>query len=640
MIEGFSIFGRILVDGAKEAQRDLEKIDDQLEEVGDQAKRSGKQVEDGMADANQGIDTLKTGALLGVGATLGNWALEGIRQLGAWTAQAVTFGVQANASMEQYENTLTTVLKSQEAAKETLQWVNKFAAQTPFEIPELVEATTKLEIYGIKSKETLGTIGDMAAVMGKPLMQAVEAIADAQTGELERLKEFGITKKMLVDQAAAMGKGEIVNAQGQITNMEALNAALFKIMEDRYKGGMEVQSKSFNGMLSTLKDSFAQVAQILTTPLFEYLKDQLQTALPVLGAFVEYLKGDTKTALEGLTGAIGPEKTAQIMGTIERIKSGFAAFVTFLQPLFALARTMFEQLVQFWKVNGDEIIATMKGIWAVIKFVWPFILAIIQQAWTAILNVIEGSIQTIAGIINFFKALLTGNFKGMWAAVKQIFFGALQAIWGFLNLYFLFQFLGPIRALGVSMKNILQTAVNGVKDIFMSMFRTSMRQFDDMLANGRAAFIRLKNAMTQPIQDARNAISSMMEKVKSMLNFSGKFSVKIPKISVSWGWAEKMGVKVPWPNFGLSWYAQGGYVNGPQIIGAGEKGRELILPTENRKFLQPFAEAIAHNLAAMAPAGAAAGLLRVEVPVFLDSREIARAVTPGIDREMQRKRQK
>ncbi|MDK4675262.1 hypothetical protein QG061_10000, partial [Kingella kingae] len=36
------------------------------------------------------------------------------------------------------------------------------------------------------------TLGDTAAGMGKPLMQTVEAIADAMTGQNERLKEFGI----------------------------------------------------------------------------------------------------------------------------------------------------------------------------------------------------------------------------------------------------------------------------------------------------------------------------------------------------------------------------------------------------------------------------------------------------------------
>lgn len=81
--------------------------------------------------------------------------------------------IGANAGMESYRNTLATVLKSWEKADQTLAWVENFAAKTPFEIPELVEATTRLETYGITASDTLGSIGDMASVMGKPLMQAV-----------------------------------------------------------------------------------------------------------------------------------------------------------------------------------------------------------------------------------------------------------------------------------------------------------------------------------------------------------------------------------------------------------------------------------------------------------------------------------
>lgn len=88
--------------------------------------------------------------------------------------------IGANANLEQYENTLTTVLKSHEAAKETLQWAEEFAASTPFEIPDIVQATTRLSAYGLKAQDVLQQTGDMAAVMSRPLMQAVEAVADAR----------------------------------------------------------------------------------------------------------------------------------------------------------------------------------------------------------------------------------------------------------------------------------------------------------------------------------------------------------------------------------------------------------------------------------------------------------------------------
>lgn len=167
---------------------------------------------------------------------------------------------------------------SQEKAVQILQWANKFAAQTPFEIQEVVEATTRMQAYGIQAEKNLGIVGDMASVMGKDLMQAVEAIADAQTGELERLKEFGITKQMILDQARLLGTNPI-NNQGSITDQKAFNAALFSLMEKRYKGGMEMQSKSFKGMLSNVSDFMGTMGRNLGQPLFDKAKEHLASFL-------------------------------------------------------------------------------------------------------------------------------------------------------------------------------------------------------------------------------------------------------------------------------------------------------------------------------------------------------------------------
>ncbi|TYR82126.1 hypothetical protein FZC66_00575 [Priestia megaterium] len=196
-----------------------------------------------------------------VAAVAGSMAVKG----------AYNWLVGANADMEQYQNTLTVVLGSQQKAVEQMAWAEKFAAKTPFEIPSIIDATTRLESYGIESKKVLGITGDMASVMGKDLMQAVEAVADAQTGELERMKEFGITKKMIEDQAKLLGTNPI-NNKGQITDMKAFNTVMFSLMEERFKGGMEMQSKSFKGMLSNAADFMGSMGRRLGEPLFEKAK--------------------------------------------------------------------------------------------------------------------------------------------------------------------------------------------------------------------------------------------------------------------------------------------------------------------------------------------------------------------------------
>ncbi|WP_160688318.1 tape measure protein [Clostridium sp. C2-6-12] len=171
------------------------------------------------------------------------------------------------ASLEQYRNTLNVVMKDNTKAAETFAWANDYANKTPFETGEIVDATVKLTSYGLEAKKVLPLTGDMAAAMGKSIDQATEAIADAQTGELERMKEFGITKNMIVAQGAKTLAGiEIVNNKGQITNQKAFNAALFSLMKERYAGSMEIQSKSFNGLMSTItgvaKNGLAQIAGI------------------------------------------------------------------------------------------------------------------------------------------------------------------------------------------------------------------------------------------------------------------------------------------------------------------------------------------------------------------------------------------
>ena len=72
-----------------------------------------------------------------------------------------------------------------------MQQGSEFANATPFENKEIVEGITKLTSYGMTAKDVLPKVGDMASVMGKSLDQAVEAIADAQTGSMERLT-FGL----------------------------------------------------------------------------------------------------------------------------------------------------------------------------------------------------------------------------------------------------------------------------------------------------------------------------------------------------------------------------------------------------------------------------------------------------------------
>lgn len=60
-----------------------------------------------------------------------------------------------------------------------------------------------------------------------------------------------------------------LNNKGQIVDQQKFNDALFALMEDRFKGGMEIQAKSYKGLMSTIscvwKTGLAQMAGISGT---------------------------------------------------------------------------------------------------------------------------------------------------------------------------------------------------------------------------------------------------------------------------------------------------------------------------------------------------------------------------------------
>lgn len=230
-------------------QKPIRKIGGELKVAGNDLKRFGSAVAEarnkyrnfGRTISEYGGSFLYRNIKRGViGAGVGITALSG-------------YAIKGAADMEKYRMALETALKKPERADEYMQWANKFADVTPYTNQEVMEATVKLSAYGIDPKKIMTYLGDLASGMGKPLDQAVEAFADSLTGELERLKEFGITKDMIED----FGKNELkltnfINKKGQITDYNKFIKSLLGLMESRTKDSMKKQAETFYGMWSTI----------------------------------------------------------------------------------------------------------------------------------------------------------------------------------------------------------------------------------------------------------------------------------------------------------------------------------------------------------------------------------------------------
>ena len=168
-------------------------------------------------------------------------------------AAAIKTGFSEALDLEGYKMQLETATKDTKKASEIMQYAINLANRTPFEGGELVEGAAKFEAMGLSAKKWLTYAGDMAAATNKSFDQSVEALIDAQAGELERLKEFGITKAMILEQGEKMFSGvQIANNKGQIVNQEKFNEAMLALMEDKFTGGMDKQATTIRGMWSTV----------------------------------------------------------------------------------------------------------------------------------------------------------------------------------------------------------------------------------------------------------------------------------------------------------------------------------------------------------------------------------------------------
>lgn len=166
--------------------------------------------------------------------------------------------LQTITSYEQLRAQLETITGSAAKAQVAFSGIQQLAAKTPFSVEALTSAFIKLGAQGIApTEQRLLSYGNTAAAMGKDVMMFIEAVADAQVGEFERLKEFGIKAKSEGDKVAFTFRG-VTTTVGK--NAAEIIAFLDQIGQKDFAGAMERQSRTLAGAWSNLKDTAAQLA--------------------------------------------------------------------------------------------------------------------------------------------------------------------------------------------------------------------------------------------------------------------------------------------------------------------------------------------------------------------------------------------
>jgi len=231
-----------------------------------------------------------------VGTMIGGMATMGISALGGLASSAISTGLSTASAMQQANIGFTTLLGSAEKSKAFVGDLSKFAANTPFEFPGLVDSSRTLLGVGVAAKDVvpmLTDFGDAAGALAidqdhfQGIMMATSQAISAgkfQAGDLNQIMNNGLPVWSILSKAMHKTVPELrdMSSAGQLLAKDVLPALQSQMHKD-YGGAMQQQSQTLSGLWSTMQDTMAQgMAQVLM-PLVPLLQKALPVAMDAVG---------------------------------------------------------------------------------------------------------------------------------------------------------------------------------------------------------------------------------------------------------------------------------------------------------------------------------------------------------------------
>lgn len=279
-------------------------------------KQAGMQLKSFKADVDKdgglksltisgGIDKeaggIKT-AFAGIGTFIASQLLSGIRSgldgMRDLVHESIKLGAELEDSLVKFE----VLLGSEEKAKQLVSDIRVFAKQTPLNSREMNDAAGLLLTNGVEQDQIIPTIsmlGDIATASNSPLKEMgmlysqVRSKGKVYAEETMHFSERGIGLNKLLAESLGKTTAEVI----QLTADGKISFSMFqKALRDstseggRFFGMMNKRGQTFNGLKSTLTDTFQNAASEFGTILIEEL--DLKGLLKELTSGFEQATGD------------------------------------------------------------------------------------------------------------------------------------------------------------------------------------------------------------------------------------------------------------------------------------------------------------------------------------------------------------
>ncbi|MDF9495098.1 DUF2207 domain-containing protein [Bacillus cereus] len=235
-----------------------------------------------------------------------------------------------------------------------------------------------------------------------------------------------------------------------------------------------------------------------------------------------------------------------------------------IQPVldtWNLVKEKFSDLVSWLNSQWETVKSYTSAAWGLFK---QYIIKPVQDTW----NLVKEKFSDLSNWM-----------LGIWAKIKGYTLEAWKMVYTYI--------VEPVIS-----------AYNSAKEKFNDMYNTAREKFDSVKNAAQEKFEAAKHFIIDPIKDAVDSIEKFIGKIKG---FFSDLKLKIPKpempplphFSLQTSTKNVLGKDVTFPSgINIDWRAKGGIftkptifgMNGGNLQGAGEAGREAVLPL-NKKTL-------------------------------------------------------
>lgn len=331
--------------------------------------------------------------------------------------------IEAGANFEQTQIAFETMIGSTERAHKLLADLSQFAARTPFELPQVEEASKQLLAYGMTADEiipTLKNLGDIASGVGMDKLPnlilafgQVKAATHLTGMELRQFTEAGVP---LLDQLAKTMHVSVAEVQDLVSKGQVgfplVQQALANLTAEggRFHDLMEKQSLSLAGQWSNLHDQISLTARSIGVELLPYLKPVVEQLIAIVQQIGAFVKAHPQLSAAILVISLGFAGILAILLPISLVLPGLILLFQGLAVAFALVAsgpglaimailgTLIITMVNVYKTT-DLLLNHWNEVWLGIKLT-------VADVVNAVIGFVESMVNSVINGVNLaIKAL-------------------------------------------------------------------------------------------------------------------------------------------------------------------------------------------------------------------------------------------